>query len=160
MSEFPSARCLAAVGIDWHLAGIQVVTRRRPAVSMPIGSLSGRRRLCSHSSGNLTSVRCQYAHWVTVGPTPALLATRPWSAVGPRIGSRSDQCWNCSAYARHLLGKPTSARYLDIIADYFLTVLILQISKDQMLHKIKDMKICVSFCAQYSFKSLCTLHVL
>ena len=84
MSECPSARCQAAVGFDWHLVGIQVVTRRRPAVSMSIGSLSGL--------------------------TAALLATRPWSAVGPRIGSWSGQCWICSAYTRHLLSKPTSAR--------------------------------------------------
>ena len=87
-----------------------MLTRRRPAFSMPIRSLSGRRRLCSDSSGNLTSARCQYAHRVTVGPTPALLVTRPHSAVGPRIGSWSGQCWICSAYARHLLGKPTLAR--------------------------------------------------
>ena len=110
MSECPSARCRAAVGFDWHLVGIQVVTRRRPAVSMPIGSLSGQRRLCSHSSGKTTSARCQYAHRVTVGPTAGLLATRPRSTVGPRIGSLSGQCRICSAYARHLLGKPTSAR--------------------------------------------------
>ena len=63
MSECLSARCRAAVGFDWHLVGplsvypsghcwadgglvgIQVVIRRRPAVSMPIVSLSGRRRL-------------------------------------------------------------------------------------------------------------------
>ena len=107
MSECPSARCRAAVGIDWHLVCFQVITRRWPAVSIPIGSLSGRRRLCLHSSGNPTSARCQYAHRVTVGPTPAFLATRPRSAVGPRIGSQSGQCRICSAYARHLLGKPT-----------------------------------------------------
>ena len=29
---------------------------------------------------------------------------------------------------------------------------ITECSKDQMLHKIKDIKICVSFCAQYSIK--------
>ena len=110
MSECPSARCRAAVGFDWHLVGNQVVTRCRPTVSMPIGSLSGRRRLCSYSSGNPKSARCQYAHRVTVGPTPALLTTRPRSAVVPYIGSRSGQCWICSAYARYLLGKPTSAR--------------------------------------------------
>ena len=66
MSECPSARCRAAVGFDWHLVGNQVVTRHRPAVSMPIGSLLGRRRLCWHSSGNPTSACCQYAHRVTV----------------------------------------------------------------------------------------------
>ena len=104
------ARCRAAVGFDWHLVGIQVVARPRPAVSMPVGSLLGRRRLCWHSSGNPTSARCQYAHRVTVGPTPAMLPARRRSAVGPRIGYLSGQCWICSAYARHLLGIPTSAR--------------------------------------------------
>ena len=80
-------------------------TQIRPDVRIPIGSWS-----CSHSSGNPTSARCTYAHRFTVGPTAAMLVNRRRPAVGPHVGSWSGQCWICSAYARHLLGKPTSAR--------------------------------------------------